>query len=266
MTQKSHTRFLRGLASLLALAAGACSEPTVSHDYRINHPVTVRQEGVRLALKAPLSPDSLGIEDQMRLVRFLDHYRAKGVGAIRVQAQGSGSYEGGAWMDGARQLLLKGGLQPNQILLAGDGVADDGGQPMVLLSFTGNAVDVPTCGKAAFNYGFNPNNLPVADFGCSMQRNIGLMVENPGDLLQARPVSDRDPTRTLNVITDYRTGAATPSTKSVEQQSGFMGSEGTGRAGSGGGTNVSPVTKGTDQSTPVPAPVPTPSPAPTTGN
>lgn len=251
------------LAALVVATVSACAEPAVHPDPRATHPLTVRQEAVRLTLKAPLSPESLSVEDRMRLVRFVDHFTAKGTGNVRIETLGTGGgYEGGAWMDGARRMLMEAGLPANRIQIAEGGGAEADSQPFVLLSFTGNAVDVPNCARAVHGNAFNPNNLPSADWGCSVQRNFGLMVQNPGDLLQARPVSERDPARTVTTIGDYRTGAVSGSSKSAEQQSGFSGSEAAGRAGAGGGTNSTAVVKGTDQATPVPAPAPAPTAAP----
>jgi pilus assembly protein CpaD len=256
-------RFRLGLVLLAVSGAAACSEPMGSPDYRITHPVTVHQENVTLSLRPPISETGISAENKMRLARFVDHFQAKGVGAIRIRSLGDGGYESSAWADGARRLLLMAGVGPDRIVMTDDTGSGDGGSPAILLSFTGNAAAVPECGRASFNYAFNPNNLPNADWGCAAQRNLGLMVRNPGDLVRAQPVSERDPARTINTIVDYRTGAVTPSSKSPEQQNGFQGSEGTGRVGGGGGINSNTVTRSTDAQAPAPIPTPAPTPAPT---
>ncbi|MEO5337536.1 MAG: CpaD family pilus assembly protein [Magnetospirillum sp. WYHS-4] len=252
------------LLATVPLALAACAEPNTGTDYQVSHPLVVRDETVRLTLKTPVSAEGMAIEDQLRLHRFVDHFRARGRGSIRVQALGGqGGYETGAWMDGARGLLLRAGLRGEEIALATEGTGDDGGSPVVVLSFTGSTVDVPNCGKVSLNISFNPNNLPMPDWGCSVQRNLGLMVENPRDLLQARPETSRDPARTVTTVNDYRAGSVTATSKSNEQQHGFIGSESTGRATPGGDTARSVTPSGsTATAAPAPTPAPAPSPAP----
>lgn len=256
----------------LALAAlGACAEPNVDFEPRRAHPLSVQQEDVRLSLKAPLTGAAMSLEDEARMARFLRHFQERGQGSVKVEVLGSAGYEAGAWLDNARNILIGAGIQPDRIRLAADTGEGDGGSPIVRMSFLGTRVLVPECGRGNQNWGVNPNNLPVTNFGCATQRNVGLMIENPNDLVQARPVSERDPARAVNTIVDYRVGGVTTSSKGLEQQSGFGGtaSEAAGRTASGTTTNSntviqSPVTTGGAAPTAAPAPTPVPTATTTT--
>lgn len=70
---------------------------------------------------------------------------------------------------------------------------------------------VPECGQWA--EGVNPDwrNQNTWNFGCAVERNLGLMVANPNDLRQARPSSGRDANRAVDVLGKYGAGRATAS-------------------------------------------------------
>lgn len=70
---------------------------------------------------------------------------------------------------------------------------------------------VPECGR--WEESINPDgaNQNTWNFGCSVTRNIGLMVSDPADLVRARDTSGRDGNRAVDVIGKYGQGKATSS-------------------------------------------------------
>ena len=68
-------------------------------------------------------------------------------------------------------------------------------------------VRLPDCGDFSMRYNFR--NLVSRNWGCAHQRNRGLMMANPADLVGAVAFERRDPARTAKVIRDYRRGKAT---------------------------------------------------------
>ncbi len=79
----------------------------------------------------------------------------------------------------------------------------------VLLSFRGAVVEVPKCGEWSGEAGFNPTNLPGKNYGCSYQRNIGLMVSDPDNLRDGTPHRTIDSQRLDQVLKNYREGTPT---------------------------------------------------------
>jgi pilus biogenesis lipoprotein CpaD len=86
--------------------------------------------------------------------------------------------------------------------VTGDTAADG----MIEVFFKAYVAVVPECGDWRGSAGFNPENLPHTDFGCATQRNIGLMLSDPGDLLGAPTTGAADTPRMVNTLDRYRTG------------------------------------------------------------
>jgi len=90
-----------------------------------------------------------------------------------------------------------------------------------MLTFTANVAQVPTCGDWSENVAFNPTNNPYPDFGCSNRRNLGLTVADPGDLIDAQPMTGTGAARRDTVLDSYNSGepigpqAAPTSTQAV---------------------------------------------------
>ncbi len=73
--------------------------------------------------------------------------------------------------------------------------------------------EVPSCGDFAWSPTPDWNNTDTANFGCATQRNIGLMVQNPADLVRARQETGRAGERAGDVLDKYGKGSATASEK-----------------------------------------------------
>lgn len=69
----------------------------------------------------------------------------------------------------------------------------------------------PNCPNLSKPSASNPGNFNDSNFGCSTQRNLGLMLANPGDLLRGRTLAPGDGEALSRGIRAYRAGkAATP--------------------------------------------------------
>ncbi|WP_299438046.1 CpaD family pilus assembly lipoprotein [uncultured Rhodospira sp.] len=84
----------------------------------------------------------------------------------------------------------------------------------VELSFEAYVAMVPQCGDWSGTTGFNPTNRHHTNFGCAMNRNIGLMLSDPGDLIEGRMPGGADPARQTVVIQKFRLGEPTESAPS----------------------------------------------------
>lgn len=187
----------------IALLAAACQEPLRPEDYRAAHPLSVSTETISLALPGGEPP--IG-ENAVKFARFVKDYHDRGLAPLVIKT-GNGDKEGSFRVEQARQLLKKAGVSPGDISVA---KARSGGVPgkAVVLTYTANAIKVPVCGKVPLRMMPDGANRGHANFGCATQRNLGLMLSNPGDYKKARPMTGADPVRAGAVVGGYRVGPA----------------------------------------------------------
>lgn len=68
----------------------------------------------------------------------------------------------------------------------------------------------PNCPDLSRPTATNPGNVADSNLGCSTQRNLGLMLANPGDLLHGRTLGPADGEALSRSIQKYRAGKVTP--------------------------------------------------------
>ncbi|NQU59502.1 MAG: CpaD family pilus assembly protein [Rhodospirillales bacterium] len=185
---------------LLPLFLAACELPKQPSDYRAAHPIIVGKETVSMSMRVPLADAGLLGEDALSFERFVRDYLDRGRKLMTIKAGSGGESQAGA--EQVRDLLVTGGIEAREIVIAPAGFNGD----TVLLSFAAYKADVPECGKWSTDSTFNWSNKPNVNYGCSTQRNLGLMVQDPGDLERAKTVSDSSGDRGGKVITNYVNG------------------------------------------------------------
>ncbi|CAA7616841.1 CpaD family pilus assembly lipoprotein [Magnetospirillum sp. SS-4] len=193
----------------LLLAAAGCAADMAEHDQRISHPVTAEQK-TAIALFDRVDGQDLSAFDRERLGRLAAESLKRGAGPVRIIV-GARPGEEAAGHDFARTLadgLRAGGVADIRVTVAGEAGGEPGAAEVRVPVWV--AV-VPDCGK--FERGITPDytNAPNSNWGCSIQRNMGLMVQNPADLIRARETSGRDANRASDVLGKYGKGEATGS-------------------------------------------------------
>jgi len=138
---------------------------------------------------------SLAPGDATRFKRFLRDYVQRGRTVVTVES---------AQPSLARDVLLGLGLRDGEIFIA---PATTVKAPNALLSFTANKALSPECGDWSSAPTFVPDGKPHSNFGCSMQRNVGQMVADPGDFIQAQPSSGGNASRSDAGIFTHQSGA-----------------------------------------------------------
>lgn len=181
------------LTSVAGCGARLTDDPT-SHDPRLAHPIQVAREQVSVTVALPEQGTSLAPEDQRRMRAFIRDFVGRGRSAVMVE-----SFMG----ERARQVLEAQGLRANEIIIAPDTTIK---APNAVMTFTANVAQVPTCGDWNTNVTFNPTNNPQPDFGCATRHNIGITVADPGDLIDAQPMSGRGAARRDTVLDSYNSG------------------------------------------------------------
>ena len=67
-------------------------------------------------------------------------------------------------------------------------------------------VELPPCPDWSRQSGLDYSNLPGSNFGCATQTNLGLMIDNPGDLVRGRKLAPASGIHAAESIVRYRTG------------------------------------------------------------
>jgi len=214
---RQNARVLQALSVAAVLLAGSCAAPsndgTVFEDGLRNHPITVspHYETVRVAFSdasAGLSP-----EDGTRLAGFVEDYLSRGDGAISVSAP-TGPDSSAALSYFGEQLAHMG--VPRSRILVGTHEPSNGDTRVEIGYIVYDAKTDP-CGNWTQDAGDTGANLPLPDFGCSVQHNLAAMVSDPRDLIAPRGMGPGDATRRETVVNTYEKAQATASQKSQDQ-------------------------------------------------
>lgn len=198
---KRALKFLIGPV-ILSLAITACENPKRAADYREAYPLIVVKERLSLSINVPSGDGALSAEDADGLRRFVGDYLDRGQGRMVAEADS-------ARVRRLHELLRAAGLRSREIAIrqGGGGTTD---ARLAVLSFVASAVKVPDCGDWSSSVGLNWSNRRHTNFGCSIQRNLGLMVVNPGDLYSPATMSNRAAPHSNTIIYNYEPVAGSP--------------------------------------------------------
>jgi len=177
-TMKTTVKNFLCFGVVAAFVAGCASQPKPEgHDYRQTHKIRVAREQVSVSIVLPLQGTRLSPGDHRRFKTFMRDFVQRGRTAVTVES---------TTPQVARDILLANGLRENEIIVAPNTTV---AAPNAVLSFTANVAVSPECGDWTANPTFNPSNAPHSNFGCAIQRNIGQIVADPGDFIQAQPAT-----------------------------------------------------------------------------
>jgi pilus assembly protein CpaD len=216
MTMKAIRNILQASALLGVLVIQSCAAPNgpdAPADGIVNHPITVAPafRTVDIAYNGAYAP--LSSDDQARLDNFVQDYMARGNGAISVSAPaGPGSSEAIAYF-GERLAAL--GVSRGRILVGSRDAAPNDNR--VEFSYMGYVARTVPCGDWSQDATDTETNLPMPNFGCSVQQNIAAMVSDPRDLTGPRPMGTADAARRATVVGNYEKGTPTSATKTSDQ-------------------------------------------------
>ena len=219
--QRGFTGGLIGLALLI----GGCSltadnqfdedsrfyTPVDNLDYRDKFPIGVKN--VTTAVELPgkngqerLSPSEiLQISDMASA--FLEQMENQLVVSIPGGAAGDARVLGRAKQIG--DLVKRRGVPASRMMLrvAGEDTSADG---PIVISYSKLVVTVPECGYWNKAFSHDTTNTSEPNLGCVTQRNIGLMIDNPLDLIEPRQTTaTHDAVRSSVVLEAYRAGEET---------------------------------------------------------
>ena len=189
------------LTALLISGAvlSACAAPKGTAEYQSVHKIEVIQKNRTLSFADP----ALTGPEQAQLNAFISTYHLQGQGPVTVQASDNGGDQAlrTSRIDAIRELLQSAGVSNKQIRTL---PFDAEKNAAVTLSYISNTVKAPKCGNWEKGSGYNWSNQRHDNFGCATQRNLGLTIANPGDLIAAPPMDTSDGEKSAGVIDTYR--------------------------------------------------------------
>jgi pilus assembly protein CpaD len=209
------------LAALAAvLLAGSCAAPGSNDavptvDPTFTHPITVTPDYQAVKLSFAGSHGSLTPEDSSRLDRVVQDYLTNGDGSLSVSApEGPDSSEAITFFG---EQLAHMGVSRSRILVGTHPVTD--GDRRVEVGFVSYVAHTQPCGDWSQNAGDTDSNLPLPNFGCSVQHNIAAMVANPRDLDESRRLDDSpDAARRVVIMGHYEKGEITQADKHTKDK------------------------------------------------
>jgi pilus assembly protein CpaD len=201
------------VALMASMALAACGPAEmVEHDHRQSYPLTAEVKQAVAVFDRAEGGGPVSAFDRERLRRLAGESLKRGAGPVVISlAAKPDEAVARAFAHSLADELKAAGVAEIQVKLVGDG---DGAASVKVPVWV--AV-VPECGN--FERGLTPDfsNAPHSNWGCAVERNRGLMVQNPADLIRAREATGRDANRAGDVLGKYGRGEATGS--AVEEQS-----------------------------------------------
>ena len=202
------------------LLAGSCAEPSpfvvnpaVYADGAANHPITVAPGFRSLKVGFTGSVGGLSEGDGEQLIHFVSAYLASGNGALSISAPSGPESSEAIRYIGERIIAM--GVPRSHLLVGTHDATGDYGQ--VEIGYVTYTAHTNPCGNWSQDADDTGANLPLPDFGCSVEQNIAAMVADPKDLVAPRDMGPGDAVRRATLTKQYETGAVTAATKSQDQ-------------------------------------------------
>jgi pilus assembly protein CpaD len=193
--------------AVIAVGVSGCSAPNNVSDHRLNFPIGVVEETVSMAIAAPEGGDLFGPAEEVMFSKFIREYHLRsdspiGVAVNKVTLDPA---EASAHVQAIRGLLRDAGVLDSDVLVLPGGIEPEA---TAVLSYTTKVAVLPECENWSSRMSYNWTNSQHSNFGCATQRNLGLMIANPGDLEGADAMDNFDGQRGATIIRSYRSGEA----------------------------------------------------------
>jgi pilus assembly protein CpaD len=209
-------------AALLAVSACAVPDP-VPTDYRQKYALPVAAETVVLPLAVGAPGAALSEVDERRVELLVSGYLDRSHGPITVSMLAPADADASRQVARLRSVsdrLVQAGIPASSIRLL---LTDYGPVDAVTLTYQRFDVALPACGDWSSNPRYDHSNDVHSDFGCTLQRDVGLMVADPADLVRMRDASAPDAPNASRVVQKYRAGQPPGSIGNPQQIQGASG-------------------------------------------
>ena len=206
------------LAALLAACQTTTGDVTdsIPSDYRLRHPIAVREGAQTLNVFIGDSRGSLNPAQRAEVAAMVSNWRREATGGIVIEAPlGTANARAGhGAVHEIRAILIASGVPPHAIEVRPYRPTDPIRLGTVRVKFPKMVAETGPCGLWPNDVGptYDPvytSNKPYWNFGCSTQRNLAAQVEDPTDLVQPRTETPVYAARRAVVFDKFRKGEST---------------------------------------------------------
>jgi pilus assembly protein CpaD len=195
--------------------------PDVPVDYRMRHPITMKESDRTLDLFIGSNRGELNPTQRAQVLAFGLRWKRDATGGIIISRPVGGSNERAA-ADATHEIasILAASGMPPQSVAARTYPANGPALATVRLSYPKIIAQAGPCGIWPEDIGPSANrdyfeNQPMWNNGCASQRNLAAMVDNPADLVQPRAETPAYTMRRTTVFEKYREGLDTATQEST---------------------------------------------------
>jgi pilus assembly protein CpaD len=186
------------------------------YDYRQRHPITL-QEGVRtVELFVGRRRPGLTPTQRFTVAAFAQNWHRDATGGVQIRVPtGTGNdHAATETVAEIQAVLVAAGVPPGGIVVRSARPADPSQLQPIVLAYPRITAAAGPCGRWPNDLGPGAGieydtNGPYYNLGCSSQRNLAAMVEEPADLVQPRGEAPAYTARRSVVLDKYRKGEDT---------------------------------------------------------
>jgi pilus assembly protein CpaD len=197
--------------------------PDVPADYRMRHPITIKESDRTLELFIGSNRGELNPTQRAQVLAFGLKWKREATGGVIVSRPMGSSNERAAAdsMHEITSILEASGMPPQSVAVRAY-PANGPALATVRLSYPKITAQAGPCGIWPEDIGPSANrdyfeNQPMWNNGCASQRNLAAMVDNPADLVQPRAETPAYTMRRTTVVEKYREGVD-PSTQAPSSE------------------------------------------------
>ncbi|HEY5127230.1 MAG TPA: CpaD family pilus assembly protein [Bradyrhizobium sp.] len=211
----------------LAVVLGACTHTdeavttaSVPDDYRLRHPIAVREADQSIVIFIGHARGGLSASQRADVMGLAQTWLREGTGPISadVPVDTPNARAAADAMREIQSLLGAAGVPPRGLLVRHYHPDDPRQLAAIRLNYPKISAVAGPCGLWPEDLGPSIKNKSYFEnksyynFGCSYQRNMAAMVDNPSDLVQPRPETPAYTARRSTAFEKYRKGTATSTT------------------------------------------------------
>ena len=207
----------------LAVVLGACSHAddvltaSIPDDYRLRHPIAIQEADQSIVIFVGHARGGLSAEQRADVLGLAKSWLHEGSGAITADLPVD-TPNARAAADSFREiraLLAAAGVPARGIIVRNYHPQDQRQLATIRLNYPKISAVAGPCGLWPEDLGPSIKNKSYFDnkqyynFGCSNQRNLAAMIDNPSDLVQPRPETAAYTARRTQAFEKYRKGTPT---------------------------------------------------------
>jgi len=210
----------------LAVVLGACTHTdeattaSVPDDYRLRHPIAIQETERSVVIFVGHARGGLSASQRADVMGLAQIWLQEGTGAITADMP-VGTPNAHAAADSLHEiqaLLSAAGVPPRGVVVRNYHPNDPRQMATIRLNYPKISAVAGPCGLWPEDLGPSIKdksyleNKPYYNFGCSYQRNMAAMIDNPSDLVQPRPETPAYTMRRPEGFEKYRKGNTTTTT------------------------------------------------------